>query len=147
MCYKAQILYSSLDFTVTIYFDSVQGCPINLHRTLKNSIFLWVVLFLMHTTAFSQDLEPRRWTVLSNNTQVVALGAASTSGDLFFDPVLEVEDADLELDTFYISYVRTFLLAGKPARFDALIPWQHAKWLGLENLLHNLTFTKPIVNV
>ena len=62
---------------------------------------------------------------------VVAAGYANTNGDLFFDPVLEIEDADLTVNTFYISYIRAFTLAGKPARFDVLIPWQNAKWEGL----------------
>jgi hypothetical protein len=85
----------------------------------------------MNIALFAQDLEPRRWTVLPTDSNVIALGYGYTSGDLFFDPVLEIEDADLAVDTFYIAYIRSFRLAGKAARFDALIPWQNAKWEGL----------------
>lgn len=113
------------------YFDSVQRYQMNLPRTLTNRVLLFVSLFLVHTTLFSQDLEPRRWSVLPDNTQVIALGYASTSGDLFFDPVLEIEDASVNVETSYFSYVRSFSFAGKPVRFDALTPWQHAKWKGL----------------
>lgn len=81
--------------------------------------------------AFSQDLEPRRWTPLPVGTNIVGLGYGSTNGDLFFDPLLEIEDAEVDVDTVGLTYVRSFLLAGKLARFDALIPWQSASWDGL----------------
>ena len=72
--------------------------------------------------AYSQDLEPRRWTPLPVGTNIVGLGYGRTNGDLFFDPLLEIEDAEVDVDTVGFKYVRSFLLAGKLARFDALIP-------------------------
>ena len=82
---------------------------------------------------FAQDLEPRRWTPLPVGTNVVGAGYVHTTGDIFFDPVLNVEDTTVEVDTAILSAVHSFSLAGKLARFDAIIPWQTARWEGLLN--------------
>ena len=79
----------------------------------------------------AQDLEPRRWTALPSGTNVIGIGYGHTSGDLFFDPVLDLENASVEMDTVALSYVRGFSIAGQAARFDSLIPWQTARWEGL----------------
>jgi len=79
----------------------------------------------------AQDLEPRRWTLLPVGRTVVGIGYGQTVGDVFFDPVLLVENAEVEADSVILSYVRSFELADRSARFDALIPWQDARWSGL----------------
>jgi hypothetical protein len=80
---------------------------------------------------FAQDLEPRRWTPLPVGTNVIGVGYAHTTGDIFLDPVMNVEDAQVKVDSMIISAVHSFSLAGKLARFDAYIPWQRARWDGL----------------
>ncbi len=85
---------------------------------------------LLHS-AVAQDLEPRRWTPLPLGTNVVGAGYIYTDGDLDFDPVLEIEDASVDVETVLISHVNSFSLAGKLARFDVLLPWQKARWEGL----------------
>jgi hypothetical protein len=94
-------------------------------------VLLLVVGLLPLASAFGQDLEPRRWTLLPAGTDVFGAGFIVTDGDLFFDPVLLVEDAEVDVDTVGLSYVRSFSLGGKMVRFDALLPWQHARWEGL----------------
>jgi hypothetical protein len=97
-------------------------------------IVLFIVLcslLLLLEQAFAQDIEPRRWTPLPMETYVIGIGYADTSGDLFFDPVLQVQDAEIEMETLAFSYVQSFSLAGKLARFDAIIPWKTAKWEGV----------------
>ncbi len=88
------------------------------------------IIFLIHCTlvlpfehTFAQDIEPRRWTPLPAGTNVLGAGFGRMFGDVFFDPLLQVENAEVEVDTLGISYVRSFSLAGKLARFDALLPW------------------------
>jgi len=76
-------------------------------------------------------MEPRRWTVMPAGMNVIAAGYGRTNGDLFFDPVLEVKNADISVHTFYTTYVRAFTVANKSVRFDALIPWINIKWDGL----------------
>ena len=82
-------------------------------------------------SALALDLEPRRWTPLPLGTNIVGVGYGYTTGDVNFDPVLNVQDANVKVDTVYITHVNSFSLAGMLARFDVLIPWQHARWDGL----------------
>ncbi len=81
--------------------------------------------------AHSQDLEPRRWTPLPPGLNVIGAGYVRTEGDVSFDPVLLVEDAEVSGHTAAISYVRSFAIAGKPARLDLVVPWQNMHWTGL----------------
>ena len=95
------------------------------------AVLLFVIGLLPPGSALGQDLEPRRWTLLPAGTDVLGAGYIATDGDVFFDPVLLVEDTEVDVETVGLSYVRSFSLAGKMLRFDALIPWQHARWEGL----------------
>ena len=81
--------------------------------------------------AAAQDLEPRRWTALPAGLNVVGAGYAATRGDVFFDPVLLVEDAEVEGHTAGVSFVRTFGIANKSARIDVTVPWHNMRWSGL----------------
>lgn len=94
-------------------------------------IYMVTLAFLMHNTLFAQDLEPRRWTPLPAGTTIVGLTYANISGDIGFDPVLEIEDAKVDKDLIVMSYTHFFSLAGKSLRFDALLPWHNVKWDGL----------------
>jgi hypothetical protein len=62
---------------------------------------------------------------------VVGAGYVATRGDVFFDPVLLVEDAEVEGHTLGASYVRSFNIAKKSARIDVTVPWQNLRWTGL----------------
>lgn len=62
---------------------------------------------------------------------VLSAGYGRTVGDLFLDPVLLVENAEIDVHSAELSYVHSFSIASKPLRFDALIPWLNARWKGL----------------
>ena len=81
--------------------------------------------------AVAQDLEPRRWTALPAGVNVVGAGYIGLQGDVLFDPVLKVEDAEVSGHVVAVSYVRSFKIANKLARFDAVVPWQNMRWSGL----------------
>jgi hypothetical protein len=66
-------------------------------------------------------------------TNVVGLGYVLTTGDLSFDPVLRIENADVELNTALASYNHYFGLFGQTARIDVQVPWQSGEWEGLLN--------------
>lgn len=91
-------------------------------------VLLWSAL---PGEVFCQDLEPRRWTPLPTGTNVLGAGIGYIEGDILFDPVLLVEDAEFDGKTAGLSYVRSFSLVGKTARFDVLVPWMNARWEGL----------------
>jgi len=79
----------------------------------------------------AEDIEPRRWTPLPVGTTVAGVAVARGSGDVAFDPVLKLEDTALEVTTTLVSVVHAFDLLGRTARFDFLLPYQHARWEGL----------------
>lgn len=81
--------------------------------------------------ALAQDVEARRWTPLPVGTSIVGAGTAYTTGDIAFDPVLNVEGATLNARTWALSFLHAFNALGKSARFDVLLPQQHARWKGL----------------
>jgi hypothetical protein len=94
----------------------------------------WAVLVLWACApalCAAQDLEPRRWTHLPTGTDVLGVAYAFTTGDLAFDPVLRIEDAEVDLHTALVSYTRYFALAGRTARIDVLVPIQSGHWDGL----------------
>jgi hypothetical protein len=90
-------------------------------------------LLIWFGPAVAQDLEPRRWTPVPAGVNVVAAGYVGLRGDVFFDPVLEIEGADVSGHIVAVSYVRSFAIGDKLARFDAIVPWQNMRWSGLLN--------------
>lgn len=81
--------------------------------------------------ALAQDLEPRRWTPLPLGINVFGAGYGYSTGDVFFNPLLKVEDADVDANLLVVTHVNSFSLGGKLARFDVLVPWHSARWEGL----------------
>lgn len=79
----------------------------------------------------AQDLEPRRWTHMPVGSNVFALSYARTSGDVAIDPLLEVEDGRVQVDSVVASLAHAFDLLGKTGRLDLILPYQQARWEGL----------------
>jgi len=101
-------------------------------KATVNPTFIVLCAFLMPLgQALAQDLEPRRWTPLPSGLNVIGVGYVRTQGDVFFDPVLQIEDAEVDGHTVVLSYVHSFLVGKKLARFDMLLPWQNMRWTGL----------------
>ena len=95
-------------------------------------LLLSVALFWLSVdTCMAQDLEPRRWSHLPTGLNVVGVGGGRTDGDIFFDPLLRIEDATFELYAVGASYVRTFEWLGKSSRIDVRVPYANGRWEGL----------------
>ncbi len=94
-------------------------------------LFFIVALMVSGGNAVAQDLEPRRWTHMPSGLNVVGLGTTYTGGDIYFDPVLELEDVEVELAGAGLVYLRTFGMFGRSARIDALVPYGNGRWSGL----------------
>jgi len=97
----------------------------NLLRLLAS---LWL---LGVADCMAQDLEPRRWSHLPSGLNVVGVGGGRTDGDIFFDPVLRIDDATFELYGVGASYVRSFEWLGRSSRFDVIVPYASGRWEGL----------------
>jgi hypothetical protein len=88
-------------------------------------------LLIMVRPCSGQTIEARRWSHLPIGSQIVSAGYAQTTGDILFNPVLRIEDAEFELDTIAVKYIRSFGLCGKSARVDLFQAWQSGDWEGL----------------
>ena len=99
-------------------------------RHATGSVCAVLLVSLTANPVAAQDIEPRRWTHLPVGMNILGLGAAYTDGDIAFDPVLDVENATVEVKTIVASYLRAFDFFGKSARFDVRLPYQDARWEG-----------------
>jgi len=102
------------------------------HPRRSGTCFILATLFcLAASECLAQDLEPRRWSHLPTGINVVGVGTGGTDGNIFFDPLLRVEDANVELWGLGGSYVRTFEWFGKSSRIDVIVPYARGRWEGL----------------
>lgn len=83
------------------------------------------------TPVAAQELEPRRWTHLPVGTSIVGTGVVATDGDIFFDPVLQIEEGKFELYALGANFIRTFEWLGKSSRIDFSAPYAYGRWDGL----------------
>ncbi len=100
-------------------------------KALGIGLYILGIFFLTGNKSYAQDLEPRRWTSLPLGIQIVGVGYGNTSGEIFFDPLLQAEDVSIKANTFILQYVRPFKLGNKLARVDVYLPYSLAKWNGL----------------
>ena len=71
-------------------------------------LFTLASWMLLIEHAYAQDIEPRRWTPLPAGTNGVGVGYGRTVGDVFLDPLLQIENGEVDVDTLAVSYVRSF---------------------------------------
>jgi hypothetical protein len=81
----------------------------------------------------AQDIEPRRWSHLPLGANFAGVAYAYTEGDIFFNPVLRIEDGEFELNTAAFKYIHAFELLEKSARIDLVQMYQSGSWNGLIN--------------
>lgn len=58
-------------------------------------------------------------------------GYSYAEADIFLDPILRLEDVEMEMQTWVARYIRTFELLGKSARVDFVQAIQRGHWTGL----------------
>jgi hypothetical protein len=96
-------------------------------------ILLLMAFAVVSDQVFGQELEPRRWSHLPGDVNFVGLGTAYTFGDINFDPVLQIEDSEVDTLATALVYIRTFDMFGKSARVDFTLPYGAGEWQGLLN--------------
>lgn len=97
-------------------------------KLIRVSLLLW--LAIAAGPLLAQDLEPRRWSHLPTGLNVAGLGGGWTDGDIFFDPVLLIEDATFDVYPLSAAYVRSFGMLGRSARIDLKVPYARGRWEG-----------------
>lgn len=99
-----------------------------MNKLIIRVVFVW---FTFINASSAQELEPRRWSHLPVDSNFLGAAYVHTDGEIFLDPVLEIEEGTVKVDTVIASYLRSFNWSGKTARFDVLVPYQRARWEGL----------------
>jgi len=100
---------------------------------LQRLLLISLVWLSSATISQALELEPRRWSHLPIEANFLAVAYANTQGDIYIDPVLRIDDGTVSVHTVVTSYLHSFNLAGKTARFDVSLPFQRAQWEGLLN--------------
>lgn len=102
------------------------------NRSLLSGFWLLLLVFSLSTFfCQGQELQPRRWSHLPMNVNFAGSGYVHTTGDILFDPVLQIENVEVEMHSVLFSYIRTFELLGKSARVDFAQGYRDAHWKGL----------------
>lgn len=103
-------------------------------RLLKKLSWVYLPVFLalgLALPCFAQELEPRRWSHLPIGTNFAGGGYAYTDADISFDPVLRIENVEMEMHTWAFKYIRTLALFDKTARIELAQGFQEGRWTGL----------------
>lgn len=79
----------------------------------------------------AQEIEPRRWSHLPTGTNFFGGAYSYTEAEIYFDPVLQIENAQMEMNTWVARYIRTFELLDKSARIEFTQGFQEGQWSGL----------------
>ena len=103
-------------------------------NSVSTGFFTFLILSLWCTNSlYSQDVEPRRWSSLPLNTKIIGAGYGYTSGDVSFDPILQVEDAKVEFNSLLAAYIQSFKIGTRLARIDVRVPYGFVHYKGLLN--------------
>jgi len=104
---------------------------IQLLRYFSRLIFPGLLASILLQPCLAMEFEPRQWSHLPVGTNFAGIGYACTRADISFDPVLKLEDVQMDLQTLAGKYIRTFELFDKSARIDLTQGYQKGEWTGL----------------
>ena len=126
---------------VDVFYEPMLASTHHLRASLNLTGFgakalMLVLIFLVCGQLWAQDLEPRRWSRLPTGVNFVGAGLGNTTGDVLFDPVLNLQDVTVDYTVLGASFIHTFALYGKSARVDVTVPYGVSRWQGLLNGEH-----------
>lgn len=90
-------------------------------------------LFVMHTAAAAQDLEPRAYSPAPVGTNFIVLDYSHTSGDVLLDPSIPIENATVQFNTVALGYYHAFGLFGRQTSVALSVPYVWGSGDGLVN--------------
>jgi len=82
-----------------------------------------VVLFMLVSRVHAQDLEPRAYSNAPVGLNFLLAGYSYSQGGLSMDPAVPIQDADLDVHTLILAYVRIFDLWGMSSKFNVMAPY------------------------
>ncbi len=98
---------------------------------VSSTLGVLLLFFSFSGILLAEEMEARRWTHLPTGTNIFGAAVVHTNGDIFLDPVLRIEEGEVEADTVVTSYLHAFDLFGKSARMDIRLPYQRVRWEGV----------------
>jgi len=101
-----------------------------LHSPTARYLLCIATLLALFEPAWCQELEPRTYANAPTGINIVALAYAHSSGNVFLDPSLPVENLDGQLNIALAGYVRTFGILGRSAKFKTYVPYAFGDWKG-----------------
>jgi hypothetical protein len=111
------------------------------------AVVLLLAVFVLPEPANAQDLEPRRWGHLPTGLNMVGLGYVYTDAFVYFSPFWKITDTTARINSYAVSAIHTFDLAGKSARISFLLPFVSGRWEGkVDNqfeVVHRNGFADP----
>ena len=92
---------------------------------------IFVPLLLLSGPAVAQDIEPGTYLNVPVGANALLVGGGRTSGEVVFDPTLPVEDAEADINSVTVGYVRGLDVGGRSARLELLVPYTWGSAEGL----------------
>jgi len=80
--------------------------------------------------ARGQELEPRIFAPLPEGLNFFAVGYLLSSGNVFLDPALPIENLDGDVHIAVLRYLRSLSLGNRPAKLRVVLPWSAGSWDG-----------------
>ncbi len=78
----------------------------------------------------AQEIEPRVYANTPVGLNFLAVAYSHSSGNVFMDPALPIEDLNGSVNIALVRYIRTFSLFGASAKIKATLPWSSGSWDG-----------------
>ena len=111
------------------------------------AVVILLAVFILPEQANAQDLEPRRWGHLPTGMNMVGVGYAYTDAFVYFSPFWKITNTSARINSYALSAIHTFDLAGKSARISLLLPFVSGRWAGdVDNqfeVVHRNGFADP----
>jgi hypothetical protein len=120
-------------------------------NTGVTAIALLFAAFLFSAKSTAQDLEPRRWGHLPSGLNMIGVGYLYSDAFVYFSPFLKITDTNARINSYAVSAIHTFDLAGKSARVGFLLPFVSGRWEGdVDNqyeVVHRNGFADPRLRI
>jgi hypothetical protein len=100
------------------------------HSFLNGLLFCLMSIGLQFP-CYALDPEPRRWNHVPVGSNFIGAAYVYTEADIAFDPVLKLENVDLQMNTWGAAYIHAFELFNKSTRIDITQAYKKATWTGL----------------
>ena len=90
-----------------------------------------LALIVWSVVGCSQELTPRAYWPAPKGTQVGVIGYAYTDGNIIFDPSIPIYEAETQVSSALLAYLRTFSLFDRSANILVKLPYAWGQTKGL----------------